>query len=411
MPMGGVNGPPSKRMRTTNRPFGPGSGPIAMDISDPGIRMGPLDAETEAMKRARFTVSAYLDKAGHTAAIQEGEFLFALKARDGSAASTENCLHVATVTRLNHVLATTHLRSALEVGAGDPNDSILPSNARTEHPSLRDPSDDIMQRMIPNNPFSPANFSKNITYLGPRTTPGSMHAADADNAGRAAGFKLHVIESCGLIYTANMWMGQVGDSVGFIVKKFQDHTTFRDVDAKNIMSKLRPMQVYPVIASLRKGLTAGRRLGRSTVIDELSVTQENMREGGITREMVDAANWTTAERSVELVAHPHHADAAYIDYKVEVIIKPDGSRMLVGTPEFCIGEYIHVGVIVARKGPIPAVEQVNAAILGNVAVSGPDANDGSAAWESYIQLLNDHGCYVQVSSGHPHTFFNDSNVF
>ncbi len=405
MPLIG-NGPPNKRMKTSDRPWGFGH---PMDVGIDSSRDDYVSGDPPLT--AKFSVSVFRDQGGKVDAIQKGEFMWAIGAAYGEP-STQNIVTAMSTTQLNQLMADTHLRAAAEMNTRSLREGLLGEDETANQPDQRDPSLDVLQRMLKNNPLTPANFSKFVTYLGPVVSPGTQNAEYANVAGRDAGLRMFMIEQRGEVETANIWRAGVGEHVGFIVKKFQDPALFRNVNANNIMEKLQPLQIYPCISSLRRGLTYGRRLARSTMSGEHFLSRQDMIDGGITVEELQENMWTSGERAVDWSERdPRTVDGMYVDYKVEALVYPDGSRQLVGNTELCAGLYIHVGQVRKRLGQCPYPEQVNDAILANTAVATHGTPDQMSAWAQYINLLNNYRVTLQVQGDHPHTYAPDGRPF
>lgn len=402
----GSNGPASKRMKTSNRPVGFGT---PMDISIDSSRDDTVSGDPPLT--AKFSISAYRDRDGKVDSIQKGEFLFGVSVDKGDP-STQNIIKVYSLTQLNEVLAETHIRSALEIQKMRMGSAILADDVSADSGHLRDPELDILQRLLKNNPMTPSRFARLITYLGPVVSPGSQNATYANAAGVDGGLRMFVLEQRGEVETANIWRAAEGEHVGFIVKKFQNPEAFRNVNANNVMEKLQPLQVYPCISNLRRGLTHGRRLARSTLAGEQILSRQDMLDGGITLEDLRERLWTSGERAVDWQERdPRTVDGMYVDYKVEALVYPDGTKQLVGNTELCAGLYIHVGQIRKRLGPCPYVEQINDAVLGNTAVLPQGTPEQMSAWATYIGLLNNNRVTVQIHGTHEHVYTPDGRPF
>lgn len=399
------DGPPSKRMRTSNMGDGGFTSPMGIDME--AIR-NATNSNTPKLT-SKTTISAFRDDNGRVDSIQTGEFLFAVKASE-STLSSQNIVVVVTLTQLNALLAETHKKAQLRMQKMRMGEHIEPLDVAVDgqQPARRASDLDVLQRMLTDNPMTPASFSKLVTYLGPVASPESKGAQYADYEGVQGGLRLFVVEHRGDLEVADLWQAQPGEHIGFVVKKMQDPASFRDVNANNIMEKLKPLQVYPCVASLRKNLTQGRRLARSTLVGEQLLSRQDMLDGGITPEELQERMWTSAERCVDWdECTPRTVDASYVDYQVEVLTYPDGSRHLVGNTVLRAGLYLHVGQVRARLGSVPHVDTINSAVLGCVSEDGLADRAPQSAWSSYIGLLNNHRVVIQVQSQHPHTYFTE----
>ena len=399
------NGPVNKRMRTSGRSetFG---GRI-QNVSMEDIKRDTMSGDPPLT--APFSVSGFEDRKGYTVAIQKGEFLFALHAH--RSADTQNCVHVFTLTRLNEMLVHAHEHAKANL-KGNLIKGLLPVTQSLPQPDQRDPSLDILQRVLPDVPMTVASFLKRVTYLGPVITPGTLAVTYANMAGAEAKLRAFMIEKRGMVETANIWGAVDGEDVGFVVRRFHDHTKFRDVDNNNVLARIGPLQVYPCILDQRKSLTIGRRLARSTLIDELQISRADRRDGVMAPRWFQEPHRTSAERSIAWdEVSPRTVDRGFMDYKVEAITLPGGARQLVGHPMPFDGHVIRVGSMKKHEGGIPSADLINLAILGTPGAGDVPMTSGEGAWGAFISLLHNHRCYVHVQSNHPHTYTPDGRPF
>jgi len=389
--------PPDKRMRTTNHAFEFGGGAPYV----PGQDRRNGNAEAEQLLHAPFTVSAYIDKEGEVNKIQRGEFLFAVDAH----LSKMDCINVQSLTQLNQSLVNAHLQGKEELRkAAWKFSSVLRRGASS---GLVDSVTDILQRMLPNCPMSPAALAKRITYLGPMCIPSTENAAYADNVGKRAGLRLLNVQSRGRVTVPNLWMAYAGARVGFVIKRFVDPRALRNVTPENIMDVIGPLQVYPCVASLGRNLQLGRLLCRSTLQGEKKMVDRELTDVGMAVADIRSQRncYTSAERSIAWNARdPWSVDGAYMDYKIEAVQTRDGTYAMYGTPEVCAGMYIHVGIIQKMHSPLPTVEAINAAVLG--VTSEPAISPHSA----YIQLLNNNLIDIQVQGYDPHVYMTSTGI-
>lgn len=390
--------PADKRMRSnTNNPFDFGSR-IPGGSAD---RQRNANAEAELLLHAPFTVSANVDAAGRVNTIQYGEFLFAIDADR----SKMNCLNILSLTQLNQMLMNVHLAAQEKLRTANWDfHSVL---KRGEASASPDSIIDMLQRMLPEHPMTPAALFRRVTYLGPMCVPTTDAAATANAAGRTAGLRLMSVQARGRATVPNLWMAYPGTRVGFVVKRFVDPRALRNVTPQTLMQVLGPIQVYPCVASLGRALQNGRLLCRSTLQGEVRTTDRELVDSGMGLADINSQRgcYTSAERSVAWNARdPWSVDGAYIDYKIEAVRQRDNTYAMYGTPEFCAGMYIHVGVVAKMPSPLPSVAAINAAVLGVASEPAIPAHN------AYIQMLNDNRIDIQVQGYDPHAYMPADRV-
>lgn len=335
---------------------------------------------------APIVIDAFKDSEGLTEFIQEGDFLVQIRVNADS--GTSRFARVLTLGQVNKVWQDSFDRDTV---ANSGKNALELSTAKPLAGNKRGRGHDLMGVLSTSNCHSIAQMLDVVSYLGPSLSPGTNNVTHANRLGAGVGLKSFVYQARGLATVGNLWGDvQVGDKVGFIVRKFQTSDFTSNDGITSARSKTGPLMFYPCVNMLGAETGNNVRRGMSTLVGS------NNKEKGRRSNTEFVRGRTSAERSTSNnTLDPMKVGKSYIDYEIVETVDYGMKVSYIGMSVFKTGFHIHVGTVQERNSPAPKLSQINAAIV-------PGAAGGSSCEEAYRNLQIAHSIVLMIEARKSH---------
>jgi hypothetical protein len=299
---------------------------------------------------APITICAFRDSDGVLDSVQQGEFLMALES--SKSVGEKKFAKVLPFQVINQTLYDSFQRDTI-ANSG--------KNARDLSQSKKRPrTNDLMGAITNGKCHTVEQFNQIVTLLGPTVAPGKNHVMAANKLGAQLGLKALLYQARGRAIVPNLWGDiQLGDKVGFIIKKFQNNTFTSGDGMSSARSKTTCLMILPCINHLGRNTINNIRHGRSTLVgnNNRSLKPEN-------REASTGRYETLAERcSTGSDMNPKTMGKTFVDFEVVETVDYEGRVSYIGTPVVKTGQFYHLGTVYKRGSSPPTLSSILAAVV------------------------------------------------
>ena len=338
---------------------------------------------------APISISAVRDSDGVLDNVQQGEFLFSLNTRD--CAGPKKFHKVLPFQVINNTLNDSFQQDSIA------HSGMLASDISTQKKTKkRARKNDLMAEITNGRCHTIEEFIRMATPLGFTVTPGNNHVVSANKLGSELGLKALVFQARGRAIVPNLWGEiQLGDRVGFIIKKFHSNSFTSGEGMSSARSKTSPLMIFPCVNHLGHNTINNKRYGRSTLVgvNNRSVSKKESDRTASGKYETLAERCTTGSDM-----NPKTIGKTFVDFEVVETTDYEGRRYFIGTPVVKMGYFIHLGKVYKRGSPVPTLSSIHAAV-----VPGCAGTMGMQAAYRDLQIKNSMEIMVEPHRIHSYT--------